>query len=444
MLVTHTNDTVTPLVTRTKNHRTTAFERSMLSHFGQDDIVFITDAKGVLQKVSLPEKEWSYYGCLPGKLKKGVYQFAQGQEDGQKALAFALGGYGFSRHKFGKAKVKPSLLVSQETYDAIQPIVDAIYLVRNLINEPANYMGPAELEDVAKAIADKHKGKFTSIVGDALEGEYPLVHMVGKGAEEARAPRFVMLSFTHSKASKTIALVGKGVCFDTGGLNVKPDSGMLLMKKDMGGAAQILGLTQLLLAKKVPVNLNVYLPLVENAVDARAMRPLDIVTARSGATVEVGHTDAEGRLILADALTRACEDKPDLIIDCATLTGAARVALGPELPAFFTNTPWVASSLYACSESVDDPLWQLPLYYPYKESLNSTIADIKNVASHGYGGAIIAALFMEHFMTPGIPWLHMDFMGWNVRSRPSFPEGGDAIGLRALFALISDFSEERG
>ncbi len=444
MLITCTDDNVIPLIRRLSSHKASVFERNVLEHLGKDEIIFVTTSRGDIQKISLPDKEWSYYGCLPQKFKKGTYAFLniKPEYESQIALAFALGSYHFDRYSSKTPQQGPFLLVSKETYHAVQPIVDALYLVRDLINQPANHMGPADLANVAKRMAEQYKGDYRCVMGEDLAKAYPLIHLVGRGAEADRAPRFVTMSFKQKHAAKTVALVGKGVCFDSGGLNIKPDSGMLLMKKDMGGAAQILGLAQLLLAKDTPINLAVYLPLVDNAVDGKSMRPLDIVRSRSGKTVEVGHTDAEGRLILADTLTQACEDQPDLLIDCATLTGAARIALGPEVPAFFTNISWIARELYECSERMDDPLWQMPLYQPYKESLKAMHVDLKNVANHGYAGAIIGALFLEEFVDPNIPWLHLDFMGWNPRSRPSFPEGGDAQGLRALYELILSFTHK--
>jgi leucyl aminopeptidase len=273
---------------------------------------------------------------------------------------------------------------------------------------------------------------------DLLSQNYPMDYAVGKA--HAIPPRLIDLRWGEPTAPK-VTLVGKGVCFDTGGLDIKSAAGMKLMKKDMGGAAQVLGLAQFIMALKVPVCLRVLIPAVENSIAGNAMRPLDILTSRKGVTVEVGNTDAEGRLVLADALWEACSEDPQLLIDCATLTGAARIAVGSELPAFFCNDEAMAEALQQAGTAVDDPLWQLPLYQPYRTMLDSPIADLNNISNSSYGGAITAALFLQEFVKPGVPWIHLDFMAYNLRSLPGRPEGGEAMGMRALLELIRQHVE---
>lgn len=438
MLLTNTPGDAIPL--RIRKKRLSQLEQNLLKQHGEDGIFGVTDARGMIKYISLPNREMSFYGSLSKKLKPGHYYFdKEGDSFVQGAAqAFMLGAYTFDQFKKPSKKEKVVLCVSKDVHVAVMPLIDATYLVRDLINTPANYLGPQEFEEKTREVLKPFDIKITTVKGKDLEDQYPLIHLVGKGAEEARAPRLLMIKSMPKGASKHIALVGKGVCFDTGGLNLKNDAGMYYMKKDMGGAALMLGLAYLLLLKKAQVGFTLYLPLVENAIGSRAMRPLDIMKSRKGITVEIGNTDAEGRLILADALTRACEEKPDLIINAATLTGAARVALGTELPAFFTNTPWLSETFLSAGETEDDPAWQLPLYQPYRDQLKSIHADIKNISNGGYGGAIIAALFLEEFIDHGCPWLHFDFMGWNLRGTPTGPEGGEAMGLRAFYRVIED------
>ncbi|NER82067.1 MAG: leucyl aminopeptidase family protein, partial [Leptolyngbya sp. SIO1D8] len=272
------------------------------------------------------------------------------------------------------------------------------------------------------------------IKGEALETQnYPMVYAVGKASESA--PRLIDLRWGKVDAPK-VTLVGKGVCFDSGGLDLKPAKGMLMMKKDMGGAAHVLGIANLIMKLNLPVCLRVLVPAVENSVAGNAMRPLDVLSSRKGITVEVGNTDAEGRLVLADALWEACSENPQLLVNFATLTGAARIALGTELPAFFCNQPEMIEALEAAMESAQDPLWNLPLHPPYRDLLNSKIADLSNISSGSYGGAITAALFLQEFVKPGVPWIHIDVMAWNLRTLPGRPEGGEAMGMRAIFELI--------
>lgn len=355
----------------------------------------------------------------------------------QAATGWALGGYRFTRYRTGAAS--PARLVWPEGADrsAVARTAEANFLVRDLINTPASDLGPAELAEAAQALAKRHDATCRVIVGEALlEENWPAVHAVGRAAAPQRAPRLIDLRW--GTAGPRVTLVGKGVCFDTGGLDLKPSSGMLLMKKDMGGAAHALGLAQMIMDAGLPLQLRVLIPAVENAVSGDAFRPLDVLKTRKGLSVEVGNTDAEGRLILCDALAEACTEKPDLLIDMATLTGAARVALGPDLPALFSNDDEVAAALLHKGEAESDPLWRLPLHKPYASWLDSKVADLNNVSSGGFAGAITAALFLERFVEPEVPWLHLDLFGWNPHEKPGRPQGGDCFALRALYSLIAD------
>ena len=316
----------------------------------------------------------------------------------------------------------------------VRAAAEATTTVRDLINTPAGDMGPAELAAAAHRIAKTKGAEIAEIKGSALLRQgYPTVHAVGRAS--ANAPRLIDLRWGRADAPR-VTLVGKGVCFDTGGLDLKPAQGMLRMKKDMGGAAHVMGLAQMIMSAGLDVRLRVLIPAVENSVAGNALRPLDIVKTRSGITVEVGNTDAEGRLILCDALTEAESEGPDLLVDCATLTGAARIALGAELPAFFCNDDALAGALASASEAVSDPLWRLPLWRPYRRMIDSKTADINNVSDSGLAGAITAALYLEEFVNRTTPWIHLDIMAWNLTTRPGRPVGGEAQGMRALFALI--------
>jgi leucyl aminopeptidase len=296
-------------------------------------------------------------------------------------------------------------------------------------------MGPAELAAAAVQVAEQAGARHRIIAGDALLAEnYPTIHAVGRASD--RAPRLVDIVWGPEDAPK-VTLVGKGVCFDSGGLDLKTAAGMRMMKKDMAGAAIMLGLGRAIMQAGLPVRLRVLLPLVENAVSGNAMRPLDIVKTRKGITVEIGNTDAEGRLILCDALAEASTDKPEMLVDAATLTGAARVALGPELPALFCNDDKLAAGLIAAGAAEDDPLWRMPLWRPYRKLIDSKVADVNNVSESPHAGAITAALYLQEFVDPGVPWAHIDVMAWNTRSRPGRPEGAEAQTLRALYAHIA-------
>ena len=357
------------------------------------------------------------------------------------SLGWALACYQFDKFKTEKIdkttrynKKTPKLFLSDDVDRyALEQMVISTYFVRDLINMPTNHLQAEQLADAAIEIADEFSAKYDVIVGDdLLKANYPAIHAVGRASDSA--PRLVDIKWGEAK-NPLVTLVGKGVCFDTGGLDIKSSAGMSLMKKDMGGAAHVLGLARLIMAHNLPVQLRVLVPAVENSISANAFRTQDVLNTRSGITVEVGNTDAEGRLILCDALSEAVSGKPDLIIDCATLTGAARVALGADVPAFFTPSDELAGELSAASATTKDRLWRLPLVAEYKASLKSNVADINNISSEGYGGAITAALFLEHFVA-NTHWIHVDMMAWNKSSRNGRPTGGEAMGLRALFELI--------
>lgn len=409
---------------------------------GQVCAVPAIDGSLALVLVGAPDADdpWAWAG-LPAKLPEGVYRIVQpltARAASWAAAAWALATYSFGRYKSRPDKTWPRLVWPEAAERGwVERVVEATGLVRDLINTPAADMGPAELAAAAEALAARHGATVRVVVGDGLLAEnYPAIHAVGRAAATHRQPRLVDLSWGDETAPR-LTLVGKGVCFDSGGLDLKPSSAMKLMKKDMGGAAHVLGLASMVMAAKLPVRLRVLVAAVENAVSGDAMRPLDVLATRKGATVEVGNTDAEGRLVLADALWEASADKPDLLVDMATLTGAARTALGVEVPALFTNDDALAADLAAASEVQADPLWRLPLHKPYRRMLDSKVADLNNVSDGPYAGAITAALFLQEFVAPGIPWAHFDLMAWNLASRPGRPDGGEAMALRALYAVIA-------
>ena len=373
-------------------------------------------------------------GRLAQLLPDGVYRFANEPHDARlAALALALGLYRFTRYRKAEARaIKLDLPQSVDRED-LQRVVEAVTLARDLINTPANDMGPAQLEQAARRLAARHSATINAIVGEELlEKNFPLIHAVGRAA--VGAPRLIDISWGDA-AHPRVTLVGKGVCFDTGGLDIKPDTGMLNMKKDMGGAATALALASMIMAAGLKLRLRVLIPAVENSIAGASFRPRDIYTSRKGITVEIGNTDAEGRLILADALALADEDKPDLIADFATLTGAARVALGPDVPAFFTDDDALAGELMRYAASENDPLWRLPLWRPYEAMLDSKVADINNVGG-SQGGAITAALFMRRFVTAR-SWLHIDLFAWTASAKAGRPEGGDLQSARALYAMLA-------
>src|SRR5882757_7343526 len=376
-------------------------------------------------------------GLLPGLLPPGLYRFANAPHDTRlAALAFALGSYRFNRYR--KADAPDVKLVPPDGIDvaAITRMAEAAGLARDLINTPANDMGPEQLALAAHDLAKRFGASFNCIVGDDLTRQnFPLIHAVGMASP--RAPRLIDITWGDPDHPK-VTLVGKGVCFDTGGLDLKDAGGMLMMKKDMGGAAHALGVARMVMMAQLPVRLRVLIPAVENAVSGDAFRPMDIYRSRKGLTVEIGNTDAEGRLVLCDALEEASSERPEIIVDFATLTGAARVALGTDLPAMFSNDDATADALIAASRRVDDPLWRMPLWQPYARLLKSGIADINNAPDTRFGGAITAALFLERFVAPDVPWVHIDLYAWNGSDRPGRPKGGEAMTMRAVYALLEE------
>ena len=383
-------------------------------------------------------------GQLAQSLPAQKYELADAlsaEEATKLCLGWTLGQYRFTRYKRTDADALPELAFPENVDEHyITAAAEATYLVRDLINTPALDMNPEALANEAQKLAERFNAECNITTSEALvEANYPMIYGVGRanGHTNVQAPRLVDIRWGRPDAPK-VTLVGKGVCFDTGGLNMKSSGGMKLMKKDMGGAAQVLGLAQMIMQLKLPVRLRVLVPAVENSISASSTRPSDVLTSRKGITVEIGNTDAEGRLVLADALTEASSESPDLLIDCATLTGAARVAVGAELAALFCNDDETAQALIAAGKAEDDPLWRLPLHQPYRNMLDSKIADIHNISNAPYGGAITAALFLQEFTAGQTPWIHIDFMAFNMRGRPGRPEGGDAMGMRALFTLIKE------
>lgn len=374
-------------------------------------------------------------GKLSGLLPAGVWRFETPPPDARlAALSFVLGTYKFSRYRKSEPKQLQLELPKDVDGAELSRMAEAIFLVRDLINTPANDLGPSQLETAAKEVAEKYRAKFRSIVGEKLiAANFPLVHAVGAAAEDD--PRLIDFTWgeeTHPK----VTLVGKGVCFDTGGLNLKTDAGMILMKKDMGGAANALGLAMMIMSAELPVRLRVIIPAVENSVSDESFRPGDVYKSRKGITVEIGNTDAEGRLILCDALALADEEQPEVLIDFATLTGSARVALGPELPAAFTDDDKLASELARFGAQEADPTWRMPLWKPYQALLDSKIADTNNISGGSHAGAITAALFLARFVEKAKSWLHLDLFAWNPSAKPGRPEGGEAQTIRALYALL--------
>jgi len=386
-----------------------------------------------LENADQPVKDLFRPGALATLLPPGTYRFANSPHDTRLAtLAFALGAYQFTRYR--KADARQVKLVVPDGVDGgdLTRIVEGVTLARDLINTPSNDMGPAELESAARALAKQHGASVHVTSGDKLTKEFPLVAAVGAGSP--RAPRLIDMTWG-SVTDPKITLVGKGVCFDTGGLDIKSDAGMLNMKKDMAGGATALGLAHMIMACKLKVRLRVIIPAVENSISGTSFRPRDIYISRKGISVEIGNTDAEGRLILADALALADEDKPELVADFATLTGAARVALGPELPPFFTDDDALADELAEHAAAENDPLWRMPLWRPYDAMLDSKVADTNNVSTGGHGGAITAALFLSKFVAAK-SWLHFDIFAWTPAAKAGRPEGAELQSARALYALL--------
>ena len=400
-------------------------------------LVLVPDEQGGVSQVVLgikDENDWWAVGALPKQLPAGDYHFAMGLTETQHtffALAWGLGCYQYDRYKTVEP-IKAQLLLDETVDDdALKAELAAITLVRDMITTPTEDFGPDELAQATRRLADTYQGTCNTIVGDDLLTEnYPLVHAVGR--EGSEPPQLIDFSWgdpTHPK----LTLVGKGVCYDTGGLSLKPTSGMLSMKKDMGGAAHALGLALLIMHHRLPVRLRVIIPAVENNVGPNSIRPGDVIVARNGKSVEILNTDAEGRLICADALAEASSENPDLIIDFTTLTGAAKALLGTEVPGFFATDVELAWQLHQAGNLTRDIVWPLPLYHEYRSHLDSPIADLNNAPAERFGGTIFAALFLNEFVTEGLNWIHFDIMGGNTRALPGRPVGGEAQGLRATF-----------
>ena len=378
------------------------------------------------------------FGSLPMQLPEtSSWRLQPGDYDPMAAtLGYCLGAYRYNR--FRSEGRKPALLFVPSGHETSLWQASATWMVRDLINTPANILGPVELADFSVSLADRYGAVAEVFADTALDEAYPTIAAVGRGS--ARPPRVVTFRWRGSAAtgaSPHLSLCGKGVCFDTGGYDLKPSAGMLRMKKDMGGAATVLGLARIVMEADLPIRLTVRVGCVENSVSGTAMRPSDVIRTRSGLTVEIGNTDAEGRLVLCDLLHEASEENPSLLVDCATLTGAARVALGPELPALFCNNDSMAEALLRFGNFAHDPLWRLPLWSGYDDWLKSPVADLNNVSSKPLAGSIVAALYLQRFVAPGVPWMHIDLYAWNDQTRPGRPEGGESMSMRALFALAS-------
>ena len=403
-------------------------------------VAIVPDRNGapgrVVLGVARPSEPWAY-ASLVTKLPKGRFAFDETLADEHAdaaALGVALAGYRFERYKEAKNKLPTVVWPTAAEQERVTRIYEGIALGRDLINTPAEHLGPEELTAAGKELGERHGAKVTVVVGDKLlDKGYPAIHAVGRASE--RAPRLLDLRWGDAKAPK-VTLVGKGVCFDSGGLDLKTAAGMKLMKKDMGGAASVLAAAHMIMDAALPVRLRVLIPAVENAVSGRAYRPGDVLDTRKGLTVEVGNTDAEGRLILCDALADADDEDPELLIDFATLTGAARVALGTELPALFCDDDGFVGEILDAGQRNHDPLWRMPLFSPYRRHLDSPIAHLNNISSTGYGGAITAALFLKEFVSDGRVWAHVDTMGWNNGNRPGRPTGGEVFGVRALYEAL--------
>ena len=374
--------------------------------------------------------------ALPRRLPPGRYHLETGTlalDPMRAALGWALGAYQFTRYR-KPGRVAAELALPQSVLDTLQPLLDAIFQVRDLINTPTEDLGPAELADALKTLAKTHSAEYREWVGEALlEANFPAIHAVGRASH--RAPRLAELRWGATEAPHLV-LIGKGVCFDSGGLDIKPADGMRWMKKDMGGAAHAIALAGLVMTMHLPVRLTLLIPAVENAIAGNAYRPGEVIRTRNGVTVEIDNTDAEGRVILGDALSYAVEQAPDLILDFATLTGAARIALGPELPALFSNHDNIADGLLASARSQNDPLWRMPLWQPYRSMLDSSIADMANSGNSRHAGAITAALYLQRFVPDTQAWAHLDVYSWNDTDRPGRPKGGEAQGLRACFNYL--------
>jgi len=406
---------------------------------GANDHAIVPDGDGFAVVAGVADSGSLSSWCmarLAEKLPAGTYRRVGGEPEAA-AFGWITGQYSFDRYRSEPDEQGPRVLLTGEPagIDALTAEAEAVMLVRDLVNTPAEDMGPAQLEAEAEALHKAFRAEIHVTRGDLLEREYPMVHAVGRAAARSHSPRLIELEWGDPKHPR-VAIVGKGVCFDSGGLDIKPGSGMLLMKKDMGGAAHALALARLIMGANLPVRLHVLVPAVENAIAGNAFRPGDVLRSRAGISVEIGNTDAEGRLILGDALTRAGEKEPELILDFATLTGAARVAVGPDLPALFAREDATAEALLAAGKAHDDPCWRLPLFDGYREYLKSDVADINNAGSSGFAGASTAALFLDRFVPKGTDWAHFDTFAWRPAAKPGRPKGGDALGLRAAWHML--------
>jgi leucyl aminopeptidase len=403
--------------------------------------VLVPDADGNVGRVlfglgnaAALERSPLMFGKLATALPAGVYRLAAGVDDpALAALAFALGSYRFDRYRKPKEN-GARLLVPESDLAELSRLRDGVFLARDLINTPANDLAPWDLAHAAAELAARFGAEIAVVDGEALAADYPMIHAVGAGSD--RAPCLIDMRWGNESAPK-VTLIGKGIVFDTGGLDIKPAAAMALMKKDMGGAANVLGLAFMIMEADLKVRLRVLIPAAENAISGRAFRPGDVLKSRKGLTVEIGNTDAEGRLVLADALALADEESPDLVLTMATLTGAARVALGPELAAFFTEDSAFADELEAAAAEVFDPVWRLPLWKPYDSLLTSKVADVSHISSGPFAGAITAALFLNRFVSDAATFAHFDIYAWSQSARPTGPEGGDAQAIRALYRVLS-------
>lgn len=407
-----------------------------------ESFILIPNAQGQLSRVVVGTSTVNNYwvlGNLSTALPTGIY-YLEGVTDisahHQAAIAWGLGAYQFTRYKPANKSIAQLMLSEVSDSNLIENTVQSIYWIRDLINTPTEDMGPTQLAEQALLLSSEFSATVTQIIGDdLLTQNYPAIHAVGRAGHQA--PRLIDIRWGNPTAPK-ITLVGKGVCFDTGGLDIKNPSGMALMKKDMAGAAHVLGLGRLIMALNLPVNLRILIPAVINAISSNAYLPGAVIPTRKGLTIEIGNTDAEGRVILCDALAEAASENPQLIIDVATLTGAAKIALGPDLPALFTDDDQIAADVIKHGQRVDDPLWRMPIYKPYRKMLDSSIAHINNCSSNGYGGAITAALFLREFVPAEIPWMHIDMMAWNISGSAGHPEGGEAVTVRALLSYLTE------
>ncbi len=415
-----------------QKYQASGFEKAIIPGETDEDWAVVSAVANVAQLSS-----WCL-ARLAESLPAGTYRL-EGQEPGPAILGWMLGHYKFTRYKKEETPVGPRILLTGEPGRIAEAVAaaEATALVRDLVNTPASDMGPADLQHAAEKLAKTHDAKIHITKGDALSEGYPMIHAVGKAADKHRAPRLIELHWGNPKHPH-LALVGKGVCFDSGGLDIKPAAGMALMKKDMGGAAHVLGLAHIIMSQKLPVRLHLLIGAVENSISGDAMRPGDVLTSRKGLTVEVNNTDAEGRLVLGDCLAKACEEKPELVIDFATLTGAARVALGPDLPPVFANSEGHGEAMMQAGHGVDDPVWHMPLWAGYDEMLKTDIADLDNSPAGGFAGAITAALFLKRFIADGVAWMHFDTFAWRPAAKPGRPKGGDALGMRAAWSFLKE------